>query len=215
MKITKKRHLEIAIENIPKFESYNIKLEQYSTPSNIAADLVWNAYSLGDIDDKSIIDLGCGTGILTFSSLLINAKLALGIDIDSKAINITKRTVKEMNISNSTFFNKDIYEIVDDDFNNINTDFDTAITNPPFGSQSRSKKGADRIFMKSAFKLANVVYSFHMGETHDFVMNFYEKLGGEITHRFKYKFPLFNTYEFHTQEAKSIDVIVFRTIKLH
>ncbi len=29
---------------------------------------------------------------------------------------------------------------------------------------------------------------------------------------FFYKFPLLNTYEFHTQESRDIDVIVFRVV---
>lgn len=224
MKISKKRHLEIAIENIPKFKSPNIDLEQYNTPSSIAADIIWNASSLGDIINKNILDLGCGTGVFALSSLLLNAKSATGIDIDSHAIKIAKKTADEMNISNVNFINKDIYDLADTNFINLidemdinfndnNVNFDTSITNPPFGAQSRAKKGADRIFMESAFKLANVVYSFHMAETSDFIMNFYKKLGGKITHCFRYKFPLLNTYEFHTQETKNIDVVVFRTIK--
>lgn len=224
MKITKKRHLEIAIENIPGFESPNIDLEQYNTPSIIVADILWNANSLGDIFDKNILDLGCGTGVFAISSLLLNGKFATGIDIDSCAIKIAKRTADEMGISNANFINRDIYELsdnnfidlvdeMDDNIDGAGINFDTAITNPPFGSQSRTKKGADRIFMKSAFKLANVVYSFHMAETSDFVMNFYEKLGGKVTHSFRYKFPLLNTYEFHTQETKNIDVVVCRIIR--
>lgn len=224
MNITKKRHLEIAIESIPQFESHNIDLEQYSTSPHIAADLLWNASSLGDIIDKNILDLGCGTGVFTLSSLLINAKSATGIDIDSNVIYIAKKTADQMNLTNAKFINRDIYNLLGDissenmsignilSDNIFNDSFDTAITNPPFGSQSRGKKGADRIFMKSAFEFSNVVYSFHMPETSDFVMNFYEKLGGKITHKFRYKFPLKNTYDFHTQETKYIDVIVFRTI---
>lgn len=237
MKITKKRHLEIAIENIPQFESPNIDLEQYTTPSTIVADILWNANLLGDIFDKNILDLGCGTGVFTISSLLLKGKSATGIDIDLNAIKIAKNTADKMNISNFNFINKDVYELANSDINisiinnnynflnlmddmdsnsnDINISFDTAITNPPFGSQSRTKKGTDRIFMKSAFKLVNVIYSFHMAETSDFVMNYYEKLGGIITHSFRYKFPLLNTYEFHTQETKNIDVVVFRTLKTH
>lgn len=224
MKITKKKHLEIIIENIPNFKSPNIDLEQYNTSPSIAADIIWNASSLGDIIDKNILDLGCGTGVFTLSSLLLNAKSATGIDIDFHAIKIAKKTADEMNISNVNFINKDIYDLADNNFINLidemdtdlndnNVIFDTAIINPPFGAQSRVKKGADRIFMESAFKLSNVIYSFHMAETSDFVMNFYEKLGGKTTHYFRYKFPLLNTYEFHTQETKNIDVFVFRTIQ--
>jgi len=218
MKITKKRHLEIAIENIPKFESPKIGFEQYPTSASIAADLLWNAKGLGDIFNKSIIDLGCGTGIFAISSILLGAKCVTGIDIDSSAIKIAKNTVNDMNISNVKFIIEDIYNLSNNHCNinsnnNLSLKFDTAITNPPFGAQSRSKKGADRIFMESAMDLADVIYSFHIAETRDFVVNYYKDLGGKVTHEFFYKFPLLNTYEFHTQESIDVDVVVFRVVK--
>jgi len=218
MNITKKKHLEIAIENIPKFESPKIDLEQYSTPAPIAADLLWNAKSLGDITNKSILDLGCGTGILGLSSIFLGAKSVTGFDIDSSSIELVNKTVEDMNISNTNFFLKDIYDIsseyIDSNFEQFNLNFDTAITNPPFGAQSRVEKGADRIFMELALKSSNVVYSFHMAETEGFVKKYYETLGGELTHKFSYKFPLVNSYEFHNQEIRYIDVVVFRVINL-
>ena len=213
MNITKKRHLEIAIENIPKFESPNIDLEQYPTSAPIAADLLWNASALGDIANKSIIDLGCGTGVFSLATLLLGATSATGFDIDPSSVKIAKKTAEEMNIANAHFFVKDIYDI-DSKFTDSELNFDTAITNPPFGAQSRAKKGADRIFMEVAMKLAGIVYSFHMAETEDFVKKYYEDLGGEVTHKFSYKFPLLNTYEFHTMETRDIDVVVFRVVKL-
>jgi len=219
MKISKKRHLEIAIESFPKNLNPKVKWEQYSTSAKIAADLIWNANNLGDIFNKTILDLGCGTGIFTLSPIILGAKIAVGIDIDQEAIATAQNTAKNMEIANSYFFIKDIYDINDikEDIllkNNlvsgIDLKFDTIFTNPPFGSQSRSKKGADRIFMELAMKSSNVCYSFHMAQTKDFVTGFYEKLGGKVTHEFFYNFPLNHSYDFHTKESKDIEVIVLR-----
>ncbi|KZX17782.1 ribosomal protein L11 methyltransferase [Methanobrevibacter cuticularis] len=228
MKISKKRHLEIAIESIPKHPKPKVELEQYSTPATIAADIIWNAFILGDIENKSIIDLGCGTGIFTIAPLLLGAKLAIGIDIDQNSIDIAKKIANTMQIYNAHFFAEDVYniknirEIVNikdsdiEEINNIidsNSKFDTFFANPPFGSQFRSKKGADKIFMELSMKLASVSYSFHMAGTKDFLISYYENLGGKITHEFFYEFPLDNIYDFHTQESKTIDVIVLRVVK--
>ncbi|MCL2116466.1 MAG: METTL5 family protein [Methanobrevibacter sp.] len=221
MKISKKRHLEIAIESIPKNLNPKVKWEQYSTPAKIAADLVWNANSLGDIFNKSVLDLGCGTGVFTFSPLMIGAKIAMGIDIDKDSIATAQNTAKNLKIANSHFITKDIHNIknIKEDLlinnltNKIDLKFDTIFTNPPFGSQSRSKKGADRIFMELAIASANVCYSFHMAETKDFVIDFYEKYGGKITHEFFYNFPLKHSYDFHRKESKDIEVIVLRVVQ--
>ena len=43
---------------------------------------------LPDITGKSVIDLGCGSGILSIASLLLEAKEADAVDIDPNAINI-------------------------------------------------------------------------------------------------------------------------------
>ena len=203
----------MAIEGIPKFESPKIDLEQYSTPAQIAADLLWNANSLGDIDNKRVLDLGCGTGIFGLSSILLGANSAMGIDIDLSSIKIAKKTAEEMDLDNAHFFVKDVYDI-NSQFIDSKLNFDTAITNPPFGAQSRAKKGADRIFMEIAMKSADVVYSFHMAETEDFVKSYYNGLGGDVTHKLYYKFPLLRSYEFHTQESHDIDVVVFRVVKI-
>ncbi|MCL2687541.1 MAG: METTL5 family protein [Methanobrevibacter sp.] len=209
MNITKKKHLEIAIESIPSFKSPKIELEQYTTPAPIVADILWNANALGDIANKSIMDLGCGTGIFALSSLILGAKSATGIDIDVNSVNIAKTTADKMDINNSHFFVKDVNNF------DLNCNFDTAITNPPFGSQYKAKKGADRAFMKLAIESADVSYSFHMAESEEFVINFYKNLGGKVTHKFFYNFPLVHSYDFHSQESREIDVIVLRVVKIH
>lgn len=87
-KITKKKHLEMAIQKVPKHPNPKVDMEQYSTPATIAADLLWNAYSLGDIADKKVMDLGCGTGIFAIASKLLGAASAIGVDIDKDSTDL-------------------------------------------------------------------------------------------------------------------------------
>ena len=54
----------MAIQKVPKHPNPKVDLEQYSTPAPLLQrDFLWNAYSLGDIADKKVMDLGHGTGI--------------------------------------------------------------------------------------------------------------------------------------------------------
>lgn len=234
----------MAIEGFPPHSNPKIHLEQYSTPAPIAADLLWNAFSLGDITGKNVLDLGCGTGILAFSALFLGASRVTGIDIDEDAIVIANNVLNDFidntntngkNNPNINFISEDINNLninnsnnlngTDNDSNGNNSDInsgisdsisksisniDTIIQNPPFGSQKRAKSGADRIFMETASKIAKVVYSFHMGSTEEFVENYFEKLGGTVTTKFRYKFKLSNQYSFHKKEAKLVKVIAFR-----
>lgn len=199
-KITKKKHLEMAIQNVPKHPNPKVDLEQYSTPATIAADLLWNAYSLGDIADKKVMDLGCGTGIFAIASKLLGAASAIGVDIDKDSIDLASSYCGDVN-----FICSDICDL-ENDF-----DIDTIFQNPPFGSQKNAKKGADLKFISKAIELSpKVLYSFHMASTEEFLISYFEKNDLEITHIFRYNFPIPKIYEFHTRESANVEVIVIR-----
>lgn len=199
-KITKKKHLEMAIQKVPKHPNPKVDLEQYSTPATIAADLLWNAYSLGDIADKKVMDLGCGTGIFAIASKLLGAVSAIGVDIDKDSIDLASSYCGDVN-----FICSDICDL-ENDF-----DVDTIFQNPPFGSQKNAKKGADLKFISKAIELSpKVLYSFHMASTEEFLISYFEKNDLEITHIFRYNFPIPKIYEFHTRESANVEVIVIR-----
>ncbi|HJJ02407.1 MAG TPA: METTL5 family protein [Methanobrevibacter smithii] len=199
-KITKKKHLEMAIQKVPKHPNPKVDMEQYSTPATIAADLLWNAYSLGDIADKKVMDLGCGTGIFAIASKLLGAASAIGVDIDKDSTDLASSYCGDVD-----FICSDICDL-ENDF-----DVDTIFQNPPFGSQKNAKKGADLKFISKAIELSpKVLYSFHMASTEEFLISYFEKNDLEITHIFRYNFPIPKIYEFHTRESANVEVIVIR-----
>ena len=199
-KITKKKHLEMAIQNVPSHPNPKVDLEQYSTPAVIASDLLWNAYSLDDIVDKKVMDLGCGTGIFAIASMLLGATSAVGVDIDKESIDLASSYCGDVD-----FICSDICDL-ENDF-----DVDTIFQNPPFGSQKNAKKGADLKFISKAIELSpKVLYSFHMASTEEFLISYFEKNDLEITNIFRYNFPIPKIYEFHTRESANVEVIVIR-----
>ena len=201
-KITKKKHLEMAIQKVPKHPNPKVDMEQYSTPATIAADLLWNAYSLGDIADKKVMDLGCGTGIFAIASKLLGAASAIGVDIDKDSIDLASSYCGDVD-----FICSDICDL-ENDF-----DVDTIFQNPPFGSQKNAKKGADLKFISNAIELSpKVLYSFHMASTEEFLISYFEKNDLEITHIFRYNFPIPKIYEFHTKESANVEIIVIRAL---
>ncbi len=219
--IKRKKHLEMMLQSIPAHPKPKIELEQYMTPSIIASDLLWNAYALNDIFDKNILDLGCGSGIFTIGSLLLGANYACGVDIDSDVLITANDSSEKLGVN-------DYCDFIELDVNNLsntilNSKLDTfeplhmdvTIQNPPFGSQSKVKNGADRIFMEKSIELSDVSYSFHMAETENFIENYFSKLNAEITHKFYYSFLLPNIYPFHKMESKNIDVVVVRAQKIY
>ncbi|MGB9937927.1 MAG: METTL5 family protein [Methanobacterium sp.] len=205
-KITKKRHLEMIIQNIKSHKSPKVHLEQYSTPAKVAADVLWNAYALGDIENKSIIDLGCGTGIFSIGAALLGAKEVIGLDIDHDAVEFARTQASEMGI-------EDVVQFIEEDVSNFKGNSNTVIQNPPFGAQKAGVKNADRIFMQKAMETAQVVYSFHIKETEEFVEKYFASLGGYLTHKFYYSFNIPKIYNFHQKESINIDVVILRIEK--
>lgn len=206
-KITRKKHLEMRLQSIPSHPKPNVGLEQYTTPSVIASDLIWNAYSLGDVEDMDIVDLGCGTGIFAIGSALMGANSAVGVDVDEDSIALAQEVKDKLKLDNLNFIVSDINDF-DESLN-----ADTVFQNPPFGSQRNADSGQDLRFIQKAIELeCDVLYSFHMQSTEEFLINYYADNGLEITHIFRYEFPIPKIYDFHTKEKQNVDVIVIRAI---
>ena len=206
-KITRKKHLEMRLQSIPSHPKPKVGLEQYTTPSVIASDLIWNAYSLGDVEDRDIVDLGCGTGIFAIGSALMGANSAVGVDVDEDSIALAQEVKDKLKLDNLNFIVSDINDF-DESLN-----ADTVFQNPPFGSQRNADSGQDLRFIQKAIELeCDVLYSFHMQSTEEFLIKYYADNGLEITHVFRYEFPIPKIYDFHTKEKQNVDVIVIRAI---
>ena len=199
----KKRQLEMALQDIPPHQSPKIGLEQYSTPSIIAADVLWNAYSIGDLEGMKVIDLGCGTGIFAIGSSMMGARESVGVDVDDDAISTAEVQALKMGVQDNVRF-------VTSDIRDFNESADTVIQNPPFGAQKANRNEADRLFMAKALEIAPVVYSFHINETEEFVTNFFKKAGGSVSHVFHYTFPIPRTYDFHRKDKVDVKVVLLR-----
>ena len=204
-KITRKKHLEMRLQNIPYHPKPKVNLEQYTTPSIIASDLIWNAFSFGDIDSKNVFDLGCGTGIFAIASALMGANFAVGVDIDEDSINLAREVSDKLNADNLRFIQSDIADFDSD------CDVNTIFQNPPFGSQRKVQRGQDLKFIEKAIELKpDVLYSFHMASTEEFLLGYYGDNNLEVTHIFRYNFPIPKIYDFHSKENQDIEVIVLR-----
>ncbi len=201
--IKKKKQLEIALQSVETFKNPKVDLEQYQTPAKIAADLLWNANALGDIEGLKVADLACGTGIFSIGAALLGASEVVGVDLDPEAVEIARWEASHRGLDEVVRF-----ETLD--VSEFNEEADTVIQNPPFGAQKAHRKEADRIFMDKSLEVAPVVYSFHILETEEFVKDYFQKLGGEVTNIFRYSFPLPKIYDFHQKEEVEVDVVVLK-----
>lgn len=205
--INKKIQLEMDLQFIPPHPTPKVDLEQYSTPAGIAADLLWNAFALGDIRGLKVVDLGTGTGIFAIGAALLGAVEVVGVDADPQAVELARAEASKIGLEELTRF-------ISVDVLDFHEKADTVIQNPPFGAQKAHRKEADRVFMSKSLEIAPVVYSFHMLETEEFVKKFFQSNGGSITHSFYYNFPIPRIYDFHKKENINVDVVVLRVEKV-
>ena len=192
----KKRELEMMLQKIAPLAEPRADLEQYSTPAYLAADVLFTAYSLGDIQGKTVIDLGCGNGIFSIGSSLLGAKRVVGVDVDPKALDAARVNSENMGVE---------IDLVESDIASFQGRGDTVIQNPPFGAQ---RKGADRPFIKKAIECAETVYSLHMEETVPFLQREVSELGAHVEYRKSYKFNIPHMFGFHKKEKKSVDIVL-------
>jgi len=198
----KKKELEIFLQNIPDFKIPKPDLEQYITSASIVADIIFIAFQMGDIENKNVLDLGCGTGIFSVGAYIAGAKKVIGIDLDEGAIKIAKKFADE-NKLNIDFIVKDIKD--------ADIICDTVFMNPPFGAQ-KSNLNADRKFIEKAFENAKVIYSLHLTKTIPFIEKIISALKGTIDFKKDYKFPIQHSHFFHTKKVVFFEVSLIRIL---
>ncbi|MHB8102247.1 MAG: METTL5 family protein [Methanosarcina sp.] len=191
----KQRKLEMLLEEIEGFSDPELELEQYQTPSLLAAEILHFAYMQGDLDD-SVQDLGCGTGILAIGAKLLGARKVVGYDMDPKALEIANINAIKLGVE---------IDFVFSDIADIEGHVKTTVMNPPFGARV---KGRDRPFLSSALRTSEVIYSIHNRGSLAFIQKFIKP--AIITHSYVAKFPIKRIFDFHKKEREVIEVEIYR-----
>ena len=204
-KITK-RKLEIILSKIPLPKNLKKELEQYPTPSSLAARILWIAHTTyDDISNRYVLDLGTGNGIFAIGAAVLGARFVLGIDIDFSILLYAKEYVRTLNLSNIDLYCADVECL------NLKRRVDTVVQNPPFGVY---KPGRDMLFLDNAVKIANVVYSIHKLETLDYVMGYLAGRGLKAEVLFRDVIPIPPLYPEHREKWHLVNIFVVRVQQL-
>lgn len=187
--------LEIELSKLGKISSPKSRLEQYFTPSDTAAEILYKALQDGDIADKVVADFGTGNGIFAIGASLLGAKRVYAIDSDKEMIDIAARNAKKCNVK---------IEFIRTPVEEFNEKVDTVVMNPPFGSQRRN---ADVPFIKKAMELSKDFYIILNYKSGDFLRKFVAGKG-EVLWEYKIDVPLSHNYSFQRKETKVIEAKV-------
>ncbi|MEM5836128.1 MAG: METTL5 family protein [Candidatus Aenigmatarchaeota archaeon] len=201
-----KKELELLLSQLKPIERPKVKLEQYTIPADLAAEILILAFLSNDIKDKTVVDFGCGSGRLAIGAALLGAKKVTGIDLDEEGIKKAKENLK---IAESLTRRKLKVKFICGDIVKWKGKCDTILQNPPFGIKGIY---SDRIFLEKALVSGKRIYSLHRNgrkKTRDFIIKFVESRGGKIENIIKYKFFLPHTFKFHRKPKLRFDVDLY------
>lgn len=198
-----KKQLEIELSKIiDDFKEPKIKFEQYMTPPEIAAFMIHYAWMKGEIENKKIIDIGAGTGMLGIGAAFLGGNVTM-IEIDKDAYEILKNNVAKTD-HEIRLINKNIFDF------DFDEEYDTALINPPFGIKSENK---DMDFIVEASKISKHIFSLHDGSESNInnIKSLFEKNNLEIMESLMMDFNLKSTYPWHEEKNKILKVMLLHS----
>lgn len=193
--------LEKLTKSLKGFSNPKVKLEQYSTDNHVASRMISLIESEKNaIYDKFVLDLGCGSGILTITASILDPLIIFAIDIDKDVFSIFKENLSSLG---HIFDIRSIIEPIIMDSSSVSKafriNFDSVISNPPFGT--KNNQGIDCDFIKSGLSVSNNVFSLHKTSTRSFLT---KKMNGELMAQISFKIP--KQFHFHNMKEAFIDV---------
>ncbi|MCI4346782.1 MAG: METTL5 family protein, partial [Thermoplasmata archaeon] len=171
------------------------ELEQVITPPEAAAEIVRAAEAREDLVGRTVLDLGCGTGLLAIAAKLGGAASVVGIDSDPAALDVARRNAELAHVEGE-FRLAEVSE--------FDLPADTVVMNPPFGAQRRH---ADRPFWEAALRLARRrIYAFALDESRTFIARRTVDSGGRIEETRPVHWVLPATFAHHTRRRVELRV---------
>ncbi|MFB6075226.1 MAG: METTL5 family protein [Haloarculaceae archaeon] len=201
-----KRALVQQLGVVAGFDDPSAPLEQYRTPPELAGHLVHLADLRGDVEDRTVIDLGCGTGMLALAAALRSPERVVGLDIDASPLAIAHENERRVGSSASVSWVRGDATAAPLAPPREET---TVVMNPPFGAQSGNEH-ADRDFLETAADIASVSYSIHNAGSQEFLDSFVADRGGTITDSYRTEFELPRQFEFHEADSQTVTAEVYR-----
>ena len=199
-----KRELEGQLAVVAGFENPQASLEQYPTPPELAAHVIHLADLQGDIEGRTVVDLGAGTGMFSLGAALRGPRRVIGVELDGPPLRTAIDNRRRVGTTTPVHWLQ-----ADASRPPLCVDGVTVVMNPPFGAQN-GNEGADRAFLETAAEIARVSYSVHNTGSQQFIEAFAADNGGEVTHAFAADFEMPRQFDHHTDERRAVDTEVYR-----
>lgn len=108
------------------FYNINLIVDERALIPRFETEIIVDYLINSNFNKKEILDIGCGSGAISLA-LAYNLKDSkiLGIDIEDRALSLSKDNKQRLKIDNVDFLKSDLFE-------NIDKKFDIIISNPPY-----------------------------------------------------------------------------------
>lgn len=197
--LIRKRDLAIKLQQVMPHPEPQVALEQYTIPADLAADILFEAcYVYGDIENKSVADLGTGTGRLALGASMLGAGYVVGIDLDPTSLSVASRNAKQLGIHPDW-----VCGVLED----LRGKVDTVLMNPPFGTK---QPHADIHFLQIALALGTTVYSIHKSSTREYLTRWLQGRANKTERILSTRMEIPHQFSFHTKRSRKVEVDVFR-----
>ena len=197
--LIKKQKLARTLQSVNPHPYPRASLEQYTIPADLASDILFLAcYVHGDIDGKSVLDLGTGTGRLAIGASILGARYVVGIDIDRLALKVASDSCRRLDLEIDWLLGE---------VGSLRGKVDTILMNPPFGTKRRH---ADVKFLKVALKLGKVIYTIHKASTRQFLQSWLRQHHAHSVRVISTNMEIPHQFSFHTKRRDYVAVDVLR-----
>ncbi|MCI4319555.1 MAG: methyltransferase [Thermoplasmata archaeon] len=148
----------------------------------------------GDLRERTVLDLGSGSGVLSVGAALLGARVR-GEEIDPAAVALARANAASAGVS---------VEFVAGDVQSSGPRFDTVVMNPPFGAQ---KRHADEPFWEAAFARADrAIYAFSLAASRTFIERRAVASAAQIEVTRPVRWGLARTFPHHRKRSVEIPV---------
>jgi predicted RNA methylase len=179
-----------------------VTLEQYSVPAELAAEILFQAcYEFGDIEGKSVIDLGAGTGRLALGASMLGAEYTVGAEVDRLAIEAGAKNCKRLRLK---------VDWVLAEIETLRGSVDTVVMNPPFGTKNPH---ADMRFLQTAVRIGKVVYSIHKTSTRKHLERWFGEHNSKASVILRADMEIPHQFSFHKKKRRYVEVDVYRIVR--
>ena len=200
--MVRKHDLAIKLQAVNSHHAPEIILEQYTIPADLAAEILFRAcYEFADIEGKTVVDLGTGTGRLALGASMLGGGYVVGVDLDLRALEVAAATCKRLGLE---------IEWILAEVETLRGTVDTVVMNPPFGTK---RPHADIDFLQTALRIGRVVYSIHKSSTRKHLERWFREHAQSSKRIMTTRMEIPHQFSFHRKKRAYVDVDVFRVAR--